>query len=200
MEGPLIKWINIIEGWRYRYFLLKEEKLLYFDKKGGILKGSFNVKELIIKKEDEYKIRLEYENNKVSIKAESQFIRDQWYKALTDVKLTKTENNSNIKSVMNDIKLNVSDISSYHPLSHRDSTMLNSTVLNKGFQQETLISYFQNQLNELNSKIEGLNKYNTLLNFHISNSANNYNYIPVSEIKHIYMGNKVIIYLSGRKN
>ena len=33
MEGELKKWTNLIGGWKFRYFILKNNILTYFDEK-----------------------------------------------------------------------------------------------------------------------------------------------------------------------
>ncbi|OZC06616.1 PH domain protein [Onchocerca flexuosa] len=39
MEGPLSKWTNVVQGWQYRWFVLRDDALHYYTSKEKMMKG-----------------------------------------------------------------------------------------------------------------------------------------------------------------
>ncbi|VDN01872.1 unnamed protein product [Thelazia callipaeda] len=39
MEGPLSKWTNVVHGWQYRWFVLRDDALYYYTSKEKMMKG-----------------------------------------------------------------------------------------------------------------------------------------------------------------
>lgn len=39
MEGPLSKWTNVVHGWQYRWFILRDDALHYYTSREKMMKG-----------------------------------------------------------------------------------------------------------------------------------------------------------------
>lgn len=85
-EGYLRKWVNIVYGWRPRYFILHDGLLTFCDKKGGIQKGTISLKIASISTipEDALRIVIHTGYHEIHVRAENSHEMKKWYQALAE--------------------------------------------------------------------------------------------------------------------
>ena len=93
MEGYLYKWTNYISGWKLRYFVKKNNSLLYFISKGDKPKGKINLSESKISEDPNNDLRFEIEmgTSIIYLKAKTISEREMWLKNIKNN--TKEQNN-----------------------------------------------------------------------------------------------------------
>lgn len=86
LEGYLRKWVNLMYGWKPRYFILHDGLLTFCDKKGGKIKGTIFLKIATISTivEDPLRIVIHTGTNEIHIRAETVDEMKKWFKALTN--------------------------------------------------------------------------------------------------------------------
>jgi PH domain. len=84
MEGYLKKWVNIISGWKPRYFILHDGVLTYCETKGGPTKGSIYLKIATItsNESDPLRITINSGSGEINIRAETLQEKENWLNAL----------------------------------------------------------------------------------------------------------------------
>lgn len=84
MEGYLKKWVNIISGWKPRYFILHDGVLTYCESKGGKTKGSIYLKiaTIISNESDPLRITINTGSAEINIRAETLQEKENWLAAL----------------------------------------------------------------------------------------------------------------------
>ncbi len=88
LEGYLRKWVNIMYGWKPRYFILHEGLLTFCDKKGGKKKGTIYVRIANISTiaEDPLRIIINTGTSEIHVRAETVDEMKQWLDALNKAK------------------------------------------------------------------------------------------------------------------
>jgi len=88
LEGYLRKWVNIMYGWKPRYFILHEGLLTFCDKKGGKKKGTIylRIAEISTIAEDPLRIIINTGTSEIHIRAENVEEMKQWLDALNKAK------------------------------------------------------------------------------------------------------------------
>jgi PH domain. len=86
MEGYLKKWVNVVSGWKSRYFVLHDGILTYCDKKGEPIKGNISLKvaNIISIPEDPLRIVLETGTSEIHIRTSTMSEKIKWFSALKD--------------------------------------------------------------------------------------------------------------------
>lgn len=84
LEGYLLKWINIISGWKPRYFILHHGLLITCEKKGGKQEGVIYIPiaSVFTIKEDPRRIIVRSAAEELHIRAHSVEETSEWYQAL----------------------------------------------------------------------------------------------------------------------
>lgn len=84
VEGYLRKWVNIVHGWKPRYFIIHNGLLFICDHKGGKRKGTVALKISTISTtpEDPLRMIIFTGTNEIHIKAEDAKDMKKWYQAL----------------------------------------------------------------------------------------------------------------------
>ena len=84
LEGYLRKWVNIMYGWKPRYFILHDGLLTFCDSKGGRKKGTIYLKiaRISVIPEDPLRIVLHTGTNELHLRADTPEEMKKWYQAL----------------------------------------------------------------------------------------------------------------------
>jgi len=84
LEGYLRKWVNLMYGWKPRYFILHDGLLTFCDKKGGKKKGTIFLKIATISTivEDPLRIVIHTGTNEIHLRAETVDEMKKWLNAL----------------------------------------------------------------------------------------------------------------------
>ena len=83
MEGCLSKWTNYIYGWQKRHFVLENNSLEYFNKKGGVHKGTIHLNTAIVYPgKNSKRIMISTGCARIYLKASSAVLAKQWVDAM----------------------------------------------------------------------------------------------------------------------
>ncbi len=112
IEGTLKKWVNCFEGWKDRYFILKDNVLNYYIEKGARVKGKIHVAICEITVDNKNLRRFEINTGTKNIFLETYEIEEckSWHDALNSVKkrgqlITKPPVVDTTKFTHSDIKI-----------------------------------------------------------------------------------------------
>ena len=79
MEGNLLKWVNIFDGWKSRYFVLNEKGLSYLDQKEGKLKGFYPIESITVTDlGKDYRFLIETGGTKIEVKSDNSEEKFLW--------------------------------------------------------------------------------------------------------------------------
>lgn len=86
LEGYLRKWVNLMYGWKPRYFILHDGLLTFCDKKGGKMKGNIFLKIATISTivEDPLRIVIHTGTNEIHLRTDTVEEQKKWLKALNE--------------------------------------------------------------------------------------------------------------------
>lgn len=86
MEGYLRKWINIVSGWKQRYFIIHDGLLTYCEHKGSETEGVIYLKIASIQAipEDPLRIVINSGTSEVHIRTSSMAEKIKWFNALKE--------------------------------------------------------------------------------------------------------------------
>ena len=84
MEGYLKKWVNLISGWKPRYFILHDGLLTYCESKGSQCKGSVFLKIATITchPNDPLRITINSGSTDINIRCDTMEEKEKWLQAL----------------------------------------------------------------------------------------------------------------------
>lgn len=84
MEGNLKKWVNIVSGWKTRYFVLHDDVLTYCETKGSETKGiiSLKIAKIIQFDDDPLRIAIDTGTSEIHVRAPTLGEKLKWYDAL----------------------------------------------------------------------------------------------------------------------